>query len=592
MATLKAAESPEGALGAGHPLATPGPTTGPIDIPSKSGSRAPSRAAGAAANGACGSGGGGGGAGDDDDDGEEDWGTPDIGDDDERLPPASPADPLDPKMLEELLKKASPAIGPTRFSATDVLRDPGIQRAARRELEGAAPDPAGGGASLSSDEAAALGAAAFDGGGHEGEVDRQRAAVKELDEQVAAESKINRGMASLLCERLDSSRKALEGLSKLVGSLAECQHAYSTCLDAAAKLTLAGDCDGASIRPAMEALCALPKSMAAAHGQLALLLRGLSESVRQLLREYQSACKEIRGGASTVQRGIEVGRRQLAAAFSEHKAACEGFDAAAGRGGPRGKAIRGVEQDPWATEGRLVREHRSLQAWQDKERAFLKESFARVQTLEAQRVKLTQDVAQSLSDGYARALSPLPAAAAALGPAISVIDSEAELSELHRVALGTGSAAEALAARQAAAIEEAASDLFCSPEILRQGPMEIWDSRGGRWEAAHCVLTRAGFLHWFKSMEDAAALDVLNLGRCQFEQGKAPVFNLLESSPGAVSWLGGRSRKVTFQAPTVEECCEWAIALREGIALAVNGGPSSGGSGGPHRRTQSNGGVS
>jgi hypothetical protein len=38
-------------------------------------------------------------------------------------------------------------------------------------------------------------------------VDRQRAAVRELDEQVAAESRVNRGMAAVLLERLDSSRK-------------------------------------------------------------------------------------------------------------------------------------------------------------------------------------------------------------------------------------------------------------------------------------------------------------------------------------------------------------------------------------------------
>jgi hypothetical protein len=50
----------------------------------------------------------------------------------------------------------------------------------------------------------------------------------------------------------------------------------------------------------------------------------------------------------------------------------------------------------------------------------------------------------------------------------------------------------------------------------------------------------------------------LRAGRCQFEQGKAPVFNLLEAGSGAVSWLSGRQRKVTFQAPSVEECCEWA----------------------------------
>ncbi|KIZ03239.1 hypothetical protein MNEG_4722 [Monoraphidium neglectum] len=501
--------------------------------------------------------------------------------------PASPADPsLDPETLEQLLRKASPAVGATRFKVTDVLRDMSLQRAARRELEGSGPDA--GALSTASDPDALL-PGALDGAGHEGEVDRQRAAVRELDGQVAAESRVNRGMAALLLERLDSSRRALEGLAKLVGGMADCQAAYSAALEAAARLPLAGDCDGASMRPAMAALVALPQAMGAAHGQVALLLRGLAEGVRALHREYQTACREIRGGAATVQRGIESGRRQLAAAFLEHKQVCEGFDAAVGKAGPRCKVIRAVEQDPWATEGRLVREHKALQAWQDKERAFLKESFARVQTLEAQRVKSTQAAAQSLSDGYARALAPLPGAAAALAPAISGIDGEAELAELHRVALDTGSAAEALAARQASAIDDASSDLFCSPEILRQGPMEVWDARRGEWRGAHCVLTRAGFLHWFASMEDAAPLDVLNLGRCQFEQGKAPVFNLVELSGGAVSsWLGGRSRKATFQAPTVEECCEWAIALREAIALAVNGSGGGGGGGiGAHRRTHS-----
>ena len=66
------------------------------------------------------------------------------------------------------------------------------------------------------------------------------------------------------------------------------------------------------------------------------------------------------------------------------------------------------------------------------------------------------------------------------------------------------------------------------------------------------------------SMEDPRLLDVLRLSRCEFEQGKAPVFNLLESGVG--SWLGRGSRKCTFKATSVEECCEWAIALREAIA--------------------------
>lgn len=90
---------------------------------------------------------------------------------------------------------------------SDVLRDPGLQRAARMELEGTAGANA---PSVSSDPdavGAALEGALALGGGHGNEVGRQRAAVRELDEQVAAESRVNRGMAALLCERLDSSRR-------------------------------------------------------------------------------------------------------------------------------------------------------------------------------------------------------------------------------------------------------------------------------------------------------------------------------------------------------------------------------------------------
>ena len=45
---------------------------------------------------------------------------------------------------------------------------------------------------------------------------------------------------------------------------------------------------------------------------------------------------------------------------------------------------------------------------------------------------------------------------------------------------------------------------------------------------------------------------------------------LLQAVPG-LSWLAGHSRKVTFRAANVEDACEWAIALREAIALAVSG---------------------
>jgi hypothetical protein len=95
--------------------------------------------------------------------------------------------------------------GPSRFNVSDVLKDPSLQRAARRELAGVGPD--GGAPGSFSSDSDPFAAGGLDAGAHDGEVDRQRAAVRELDEQVAAESRVNRGMAAVLLERLDSSRK-------------------------------------------------------------------------------------------------------------------------------------------------------------------------------------------------------------------------------------------------------------------------------------------------------------------------------------------------------------------------------------------------
>lgn len=86
----------------------------------------------------------------------------------------------------------------------------------------------------------------------------------------------------------------------------------------------------------------------------------------------------------------------------------------------------------------------------------------------------------------------------------------------------------------------------------------------------------------------------LALARCAFEAGKAPRFNIVEAprTSSASSSSGGkgsgwfnamnamsamalaaatslRPRRLEFQAASVEECCEWAIAVREAIAVAA-----------------------
>ncbi len=99
--------------------------------------------------------------------------------------------------------------------------------------------------------------------------------------------------------------------------------------------------------------------------------------------------------------------------------------------------------------------------------------------------------------------------------------------------------------------------------------MARWLPVSNMWQDCHFVLTRAGFLHWFHDTENfVRPLDCLNLARCQFEAGEAPTFNLVENNTGRLWFFSNWVRTIAFKASTVEECCEWAIALREAIATA------------------------
>ena len=110
----------------------------------------------------------------------------------------------------------------------------------------------------------------------------------------------------------------------------------------------------------------------------------------------------------------------------------------------------------------------------------------------------------------------------------------------------------------------------------RQGGLALQDA-SGTWNECHCVLTKAGRLHWFADVGSVGRKGGLAvLGRCQFEQGDAPAFNLVEQTGPPIAKtlavLGGmgRLRCLAFKAASVEECCEWAIALREAIAVGFD----------------------
>lgn len=90
---------------------------------------------------------------------------------------------------------------------------------------------------------------------------------------------------------------------------------------------------------------------------------------------------------------------------------------------------------------------------QDRERTFLKEAFGRVQSLEAQRVRLTKDTMLSVVKTYIGVLAPLHGQIAAILPPLEGIDPETELAELQQVAATSAETAEKLSARQADTLE-------------------------------------------------------------------------------------------------------------------------------------------
>lgn len=60
----------------------------------------------------------------------------------------------------------------------------------------------------------------------------------------------------------------------------------------------------------------------------------------------------------------------------------------------------------------------------------------------------------------------------------------------------------------------------------------------------------------------------------QFEAGQDSKFHIIEQQGGSLpipglEWLYPRSRRLTLRGGTVEDSCDWAIALREAMASAA-----------------------
>lgn len=402
---------------------------------------------------------------------------------------------------------------------------------------------------------------------HDAEVERQWAALEAVNADTKEESTLNKELSFLICARLEASRRSSERLLGVLQALAAAETAYAHALTMTSSIPLPGECDGDTMKAALNAFSALPQVVGEAHRDALLSMSGLNRALHTLVTDLRRVCEEVRGSTQKCLRAVDHASSQLQQSFISHQQACRQFDEAL-LDRRRGRGARPLEQDPWLTESGMVESHHALRRAQEEERSLLTNSHSQLQELENKRVDLIKKIVTAFLTSYRLQLVSAKDGVNSLKGMIGGMVSSSDLAELTKSAQAVEARSQELASKQAETLEQVAEELLCSPEIVRQGGMSRWLPVSNMWQECHFVLTRAGFLHWFLDTEHVRPVDCLNLARCQFEAGEAPTFNLVENNTGRIWFFSNWLRTVAFKAPSVEDCCEWAIALREAIANA------------------------
>lgn len=518
--------------------------------------------------------------------------------------PDSPTSKLLERAAQRSLRDAELTTPERRFSyVNDIARNPKLAAAARMEFEAASGvntplsgTPGSGGLpsavsgtttpiASSAPQTISVASSSMTYFQHGSEIDRQSIIITKLDQSAAEESKINQGMAAVMLGRLQSARAAAERILSMLQAFASAEEAYGRALTALSGLTLTGDGDGPSLRAAIAAFSPVPRSIGNSHNATAVSLVSAVQSVRVLVDELRAACDHVGQGANTAQRQVDTARRTLKAALATHRDACRAFDVALLERQKVGSRSRAVEADPWVAEGRLVERQAELQGAQTHQRRYLAGAFRRVGELERRRVEATCNaLAAILEMKGAHGAQRHVAYSEALTEALSEVDCESDLESFTATAGNSVRNGDALSARQSDMVDHMWRELFSSAEIVRQGDLHRLEESSGskkEWARGYGVLTRAGFLHLFAFREGEPAgmtscvwttaggpMLSFNLARCEFEQGEAPSWRLIEAPAGGLNgWLGPRARTVMLRTNDIDEAMDWAADLREVIAV-------------------------
>ena len=443
---------------------------------------------------------------------------------------------------------------------TDIARNSKLANAAKEELVG--------------------GGAQADSTTHDLDIGRQQEVFDTLERDTELEKELNNEMASVVISRLETAKSSAEKILSVLQALATAERAYAKSMKAIGSLTLTGDADGATLREALTDFVELPSRIGAAHEMATHSSQPPINLVRDLVGKLREACTNLRQGSVRVQGDVGKSILTLKQAVESHREVCKAFDAsitaakASSRNALASQKTRSIESDPWIAEGRIVERQAGLRMAQAQQRKYLADAFRRVGDFERQRITVTSTALTNAVEQMMCSVSiDLQSGADAALEALSAIDGEADLGTFNGMAADSIRGGEHLSSRQADLIGYLWRQVERSSEIVRQGPVKRLV--GCSWANGHAVLTRAGFLHWFKteSGEDwsfeSGPIVSINLPRCEFELGDAPSWRLLEST--AASWWGSKVVGQTYSTSNVDSCMEWTASLKETIQGFTSG---------------------
>ena len=242
-----------------------------------------------------------------------------------------------------------------------------------------------------------------------------------------------------------------------------------------------------------------------------------------------------------------------------------------------GSKSRDCESDPWIAEGRLIEKQAALRKAQAAQRQYLAGAFRRVGELERQRISVTRMTLLNCVQNMTCSISQnLQSHANVVTESLESVNGESDLESFTTMAADSVKGGDSLSERQTQMILYLWRQLLGSSEIVIQGALNRLDPMKKVWVEGYGVLTKAGFLHWFLTSDGddkhspwgsaGGPTLSINLARCEFEQGAAPSWRIIESSGMRPLWLGSRNTMQTYSTIDVESCMHWTAELKDTIA--------------------------